>query len=173
MQQINLHMNNRVIGKTIRTSSNRNKIERWTKKKNYEKKSANQLQTSIWNAAALSIWNDESGNFRPTLRLLVYLVLLLINKRIMCVSLVFHFCFSFIHIWYFPAFTAYSFLSLWIHLKSGDDLHYSVQCDRAVICYIFCLFIHCLGEDERCEIYMQLVQISKPMDIANVHVASK
>lgn len=38
MQQINLHMNNRVIGKTIRTSSNRNKIERWTKKKELWKK---------------------------------------------------------------------------------------------------------------------------------------
>lgn len=38
MQQINLHMNIRVIGKTIRTSSNRNnKIERWTKKELWKK----------------------------------------------------------------------------------------------------------------------------------------
>lgn len=143
------------------------------KKKNYgKKKSANQLQTSTWNAASLSIWNDESGNFMPTLRRLC----ISFYGWLISASCAFRLFSIFVFLSFIYGFSPHSprtFLSVWIHLKSGDDLHYSVQCDRAVICYIFCLFIHCLGEDERCEIYMQLVQISKPMDIANVHVASK
>lgn len=112
------------------------------KKRTMKKKSANQLQTSIWNAAALSIWNDESGNFRPTLRLLVYFVLWLINKRIMCVSLVFHFCFSFIHIWFFPAFTAYFFVSV----NSFEKWRWpTLQCSMWPRCYLLhFLFVYSL-----------------------------
>lgn len=111
-------------------------------KKNYGKKSANQLQTSTWNAASLSIWNDESGNFMPTLRRLCisfygWLISASCAFRLFSIFVFLSFIYGF-----FPAFTAYFFVSV----NSFEKWRWpTLQCSMWPRCYLLhFLFVYSL-----------------------------